>query len=58
MRGLEGKETASQMLENYRTYYNFVRKHSALDNKTPSEIAGINLNLGRNKWMGLIEQSL
>jgi len=25
MRGLEGKETVSQMLENYRTYYNFVR---------------------------------
>jgi len=24
----------------------------------PIEEAGINLNLGRNRWMGLIEQSL
>jgi len=57
MRGLENKETASQMLENYRTYYNFVREHSVLG-KTPSEEAGINLELGRNKWLGLITQAL
>ncbi len=58
MCGLEGKETATQMLENYRTYYNFIREHSSLDGHTLSEIAGINLNLRRNKWMGLIKQSL
>jgi len=46
------------MNENMRIYYNFIREHSALDGLTPAEMAGINLNLGRNKWMGLIEQSL
>jgi len=57
MRGLDDKQTASQMLENYRTYYNFIREHSILGH-TPAEEAGINLELGRNKWVGLITQSL
>jgi len=57
MHGLEGKETASQMLENYQTYYNFVSEHSILSN-TPAEMAGLNLTLGRNRWMRLITQSL
>jgi hypothetical protein len=30
----------------------------ALDGKTPSEVAGINLNLGDNKWKGLIEKAV
>jgi len=58
MRGLENDSTGKQMNENMRVYYNFIRGHSALDGLTPAEMAGINLNLGRNKWMGLIEQSL
>jgi len=57
MRGLENDSTGKQMNENMRTYYNFIRTHSVIG-KTPAEEAGINLNLGRNKWMGLIEQSL
>ncbi|MEA2054662.1 MAG: integrase core domain-containing protein [Candidatus Thermoplasmatota archaeon] len=57
-RGLCKDEAAEKMLENYRAYYNFTRKHSSLNSKTPAEKAGINLNLGRNRWVGLIEQSL
>jgi len=30
----------------------------ALDGRTPSEEAGIDLNLGDNKWKGLIEKSV
>jgi hypothetical protein len=30
----------------------------ALDNRTPAEEAGLDLNLGDNKWMGLIKKSL
>ncbi len=46
------------MLNHYRTYYNFIRKHSALNGKTPSEVAGIDLQLGKNKWVGLIRKSM
>ena len=52
MRGLKTKPTADAYAEGYKTYYNFVRKHSKLG-KTPAEEAGINLELGRNKWMRL-----
>ena len=58
MRGLENNTTAKQMNDNIRTYYNFIREHTALDNKTPAEMAGIDLHLGRNRWMGLLTQAL
>lgn len=58
MRGLKSDATAEEMLDHYRTYYNFIRGHSALNGKTPSEVANIDLDLGKNKWLGLLEQSL
>jgi hypothetical protein len=30
----------------------------ALDGKTPSEVAGLDLELGDNKWLGLIEKAI
>jgi hypothetical protein len=30
----------------------------ALDGKTPSEVAGLDLNLGDNKWKGLINKAI
>jgi hypothetical protein len=41
-----------------KNYHNFVRPHSALDGKTPAEIAGIDLGLGERKWEELIRQSV
>jgi len=38
-----------------RTYYNFIRKHTTLGMITPAEAAGIFLNLGRNRFLSLIE---
>ena len=58
MRGMHRKETAEQMLENYRTYYNFIRKHQSLDNKTPAEVANIDLDIGKNKWIDLLKKSM
>jgi len=58
MRCLHDMKTTTQMLDNYRTYYNFIRPHSALNLRTPSEIAGVNLNLGNNRWMGLLNKAL
>ncbi len=37
--------------------YNFVRPHEALDGKTPAEMAGLGLNLGENKWLGLMKKA-
>lgn len=39
-------------------YHNFVRPHTALNGKTPAEIAGIDLGLGEKKWEELIGQSI
>ena len=57
MRGLKSEETAKTMIDGYRAYYNFIRPHQSLKGKTPSEQAGINLELGRNKWLNLIKAS-
>lgn len=38
-----------------RVINNFVNPHQQLQGKTPAEIAEINLELGRNKILGLIE---
>lgn len=58
MRGLGNGVTSKMMNENLKTYYNFIRGHSALNGRTPSEEARINLGLGRNRWMGLLTKSL
>lgn len=58
MRGLKTDATTEEMLENYRTYYNFIRPHMGLNGKTPAEVAKIDLELEKNRWIGLIEQSL
>jgi transposase-like protein len=58
MRGMQNVNTSDALMDAYRTHYNFVRPHMALDGKTPSEVAGINLNLGDNKWKGLIEKAI
>jgi len=52
------KNNNSEIVDGFRIYYNFIRPHMALDGKTPAEVAGIKLKLGKNKWKSLIEQSL
>lgn len=58
MRGLKTERTAKTMIEGYRAYYNFIRPHQALNGKTPAEQAKIELELGKNKWLELIKQSV
>lgn len=41
MRGLKNFETANDFTQAYLAYYNYLRPHEALGNKTPAEVAGV-----------------
>ena len=53
MRGMQNLETATPLLQGFRTHYNFIRKHTAIG-KTPAEAAGIRLPF-ENGWGDLIQ---
>lgn len=57
MRDFKSVKTAQQYNEAFRLYYNFIRKHSTIGT-TPAEMAKIDLELGRNRWMNLLEKCL
>lgn len=57
IRGLKSGPTAERYIENWKTFYNFVRPHMTFNGLTPSEVAGINIGNGRNRWLGLIKLS-
>ncbi len=58
MRALGNPKSAEKILEGHRVYYNFIKPHMALNGKTPAEMAGLDLNLGNDKWLDLIKQSI
>ena len=55
VRGL--KKDDSPLIRGYKIYHNYIRPHSALDNKTPAEKCGIRIE-GKDKWMTLIQNSI
>src|SRR3989344_3993421 len=58
MRGFHGSlYSAKMIMKGMEIYYNYVRKHQEIDNKTPQEEAIPFLDLGVNKWIGLIRLS-
>ncbi|MEK6896639.1 MAG: DDE-type integrase/transposase/recombinase [Nanoarchaeota archaeon] len=58
MRGFHGSlESARAIMKGMEIYYNFVRKHQGIDNKTPQEEAIPELSLSTNKWLSLIKMS-
>lgn len=54
-RNFDNHDSTRRFFDFNRTYYNFIRKHTTLDFTTPAEAAGISLNLGRNRFLSLIE---
>ncbi len=56
MRGFKGGEMG--ISEGFRTYYNFVIKHKDLNGLTPSQVANIDLQLDRNRWLSLLKKSM
>jgi transposase InsO family protein len=45
-------------LDGFNDYYNYIREHQALEGQTPAQKAGISLNLGQNKWLGLLKKGV
>ena len=50
------KKPDSPLIEGYQIYHNYIRGHMALDGRTPSEAAGIEVH-GENKWVTLIQNA-
>jgi len=57
MRSMKSDDTADELMEGFRTYYNFIRPHQSLEGKTPAEVSGLDLDLGENKWLSLIKRA-
>lgn len=57
MRGMQNNDTTRVLMDGFRNYYNVLRPHMGINNNTPAEMAGLNLELGRNKIQNLIKQS-
>jgi transposase-like protein len=47
----------SAFWDGQRLYYNHIRPHQGLNGKTPAQVAGLELDLGVNKWESLIRKS-
>ncbi len=57
IQGLQNDDTATEFNNGYNEFYNHIRPLQALNGKTPAQAAGIDLKLGRNRWMGMIQKS-
>jgi transposase-like protein len=57
MRHLKKANSAEKVFKGFRAYYNFVRPHMALENRTPAQTAAVPIQLGTNKWLDLIRQA-
>jgi hypothetical protein len=51
------KTTDTAILDGQRVYYSHIRPHQALNGKTPAQVAGIDLDLGVNKWESIIKKA-
>ncbi|MBI4159248.1 IS1/IS6 family transposase [Candidatus Woesearchaeota archaeon] len=57
-RGFGNEETMEDINQGFKLYHNFIKKHMSLNGLTPSQIANIELALGKNRWLGLLSQAL
>jgi transposase-like protein len=51
------KSINSPIFKLFPIYYNHVRKHQALNGLRPGEASGLGQDLGRDKWLGLINNA-
>ncbi len=57
MRGFKSEATTQRYLDNWATFYNFVRPHQSFNGMTPAFMAGIDIGNERNRWLGLLKSS-
>ena len=57
MKSMKGDDTAEELMNGFRAYYNFIRPHKGLEGKTPAEASGLDLDLEENKWLTLIQRA-
>ena len=50
------KKSDTPILSGMQIFHNYVRPHMALDGRTPSEAAGIEVK-GKDKWLTLIQNA-
>ena len=48
--------TETKILKGYQLYHNYLRPHEGIENKTPAEMCGIEIE-GQNKWKTLIQNA-
>jgi putative transposase len=53
MRGFKKPETATLILDGWLVYYNYLRPHESLGDKTPARIAGINFPY--QNWLDIVK---
>lgn len=58
MRGLDDSESAGNVVDGLRLAYNFIRPHSPLNERTPTEAAGLPSLREANRWKSLIQNSV
>jgi transposase-like protein len=51
------KKPNSPTVAGQRIYYNHIRPHQGLNGKTPAQAAGLETELGANKWLDLIRHA-
>ncbi len=55
-RGLKATWSAPMLLTGLIIQHNFIEQHTTTG-AIPAELAGIKLDLGNNRWLGLIKES-
>lgn len=55
MRSLSTNDGADLYADGMRVFYNYLRPHQALNGLTPSQVAGIPIDLSGNRWLTMIE---
>lgn len=58
-KGVHSIESANVIMKGYEIFYNFIKKHEALNGKTPSEMAIPSLQFETaNRWLELIKLAI
>ncbi len=55
-RGLKALWSAPILMAGIVIQHNFIEEHTTTG-KLPAELAGLNLNIGKNRWLGIIENA-